>query len=286
MNPLFKKGQARDYKDFIIYILEQIHKELKSKIRTNYNADQPLNQYDRNNVFNNFLNDFSKNCSIISDTFFGLTETTNECLYCKKIYNNLYLNNPICYNYGKFNCLIFPLEEVKSYKNNMNIMSNNVYMNNINQDNSVTLDDCFIFNQKTDLFTGENRNYCNICKQLYDSYYTSKIYSPPNNLIIILDRQKNNIYNIKLNFGETINITQYVICNYGNQWIYNLYGVITHFDQNTSNSHFVASCKSPVDNKWYRYNDDIVNPINDVLNEIINFGTPYILFYQKQNKNI
>ena len=212
----------------------------------------------------------------------------NECLNCKKNYNFQNLNNPICYNYGKFNCLIFPLEEVKSYKNNMNymdIMSNMNYMNNINQDNSVTLDDCFIFNQKTDLFTGENRIYCNICKQLYDSYYTSKIYSPPNNLIIMLDRQKNNIYNIKLNFGETIDITQYAICKDGSRWIYNLYGVITYIDQKTSDSYFVASCKSPVDNKWYRYNDDIVNPINDIQNEVINFGTPYILFYQKQNKN-
>ena len=30
----------------------------------------------------------------------------------------------------------------------------------------VSLDDCFNFNQKTELFTGENKNFCNICKQL------------------------------------------------------------------------------------------------------------------------
>ena len=327
MNPLFKKGQAGDSKDFIIFILEQIHKELKSKISKNYNVVQPLNQYDRDNAFNYFLNDFTKDCSIISDAFFGFTETTNECLNCKKNYNSQYLKNPICYNYGIFNCLIFPLEEVKNYKNNMNYMNNmrninymnnmgymnNIgyinnmsnmgsmnnmnnmnnmgymnnmnYVNNINQENSVTLDDCFLYNQKTDLFTGENKNYCNICKQLYDSYYTSKIYSSPNYLILILNRGKNNIYNIKLYFSETIDITQFVVCNNGNQWIYNLYGVITHIGESGPNAHFVASCKSPVDNKWYRYNDAFVNPINDFQKEIINFGTPYILFYQK-DKNL
>ena len=324
MNPLFKKGQAGDSKDFIIYILEQIHKELKSKVKTNYTVDQPLNQYDRNNAFNNFLIDFSSECSIISDAFFGFNETTNECLNCKNYYNNQYLKNPICYNYGIFNCLIFPLEEVKKFKSNMNYMNNmnnmnymnnmnnmgymnnmnnmgymnnmnnmgymnnmnNMnYMNNINQENSVTLDDCFLYNQKTDLFTGENRNYCNICRQLYDSYYTSKIYSCPNNLILILNRGKNNIYNIKLYFNEKIDITQYVVINDGSQWIYNLYGVITHIGESGPNAHFVASCKSPVDNKWYRYNDAFVNPINDFQKEIINFGTPYILFYQK-NKNL
>ena len=298
MNPLFKKGQAGDSKDFIIYILEQMHKELKAKIKQNYSVDQPLNQYDRNNALAHFMEDFSRDCSIISDAFFGFTETTNECLNCKKKYNSCYLNNPICYNFGIFNCLIFPLEEVKNYKNKnlmqsffymnnnmnyMNNMNNMNFMNNISQNNSVTLDDCFSYNQKTDLFTGENKNYCNICKQSYDSYYTSKIYSCPNNLILILNRGKNNMYNIKLYFNETIDITQYVVINDGNKWIYNLYGVITHIGESGPNAHFVASCKSPIDNKWYKYNDAIVNPINNVQNEIINFGTPYILFYKKQN---
>ena len=121
MNPIFKKDKAGDSKDFIIYILEQLHKELKSKINTNFNIekDQPLNQYDRSNAFNYFLKDFSSESSIISDSFFGYNETTNECLNCKIYYNNRYLKNPICYNYGIFNCLIFPLEEVKNYKNKM-----------------------------------------------------------------------------------------------------------------------------------------------------------------------
>ena len=43
----------------------------------------------------------------------------------------------------------------------------------------------------------------------------------------------------------------------------------------------MALCKSPIDNKWYRYDDDIVKPIKNVNNDIIEFGTPYILFYEK-----
>ena len=45
----------------------------------------------------------------------------------------------------------------------------------------------------------------------------------------------------------------------------------------------MSSCKSPVDNKWYRYNDALVNPIKDFRKEVFNFGTPYILFYHKNN---
>ena len=185
MNPLFKTGQAGDAKDFIIFILEQLHKELKKPVNIQGNKILiPLNQYDKNNAFNYFFNNFQKECSIISDIFFGFTETTNECLYCKNFYNSNGQSNPICYNYGLFNCLIFPLEEVKNMKYNNNMINNN----------PVSLYDCFWYNQKSEYFTGENRNYCNICKQLYDSIYTTRLFISPNVLVLILNRGKGNIY--------------------------------------------------------------------------------------------
>ena len=281
MNPLIKQGQAGDSKDFIIFILEQLHKELKKSVKNNNNniQEQPLNQYDKNNAFNHFFNDFQNECSIISDLFFGFTETTNECLNCKNIYNSQGLNNPICYNYQIFNCLIFPLEEVKKMKNN-SIQCNNIQMN---QNNRVNLYECFFYNQKTELFTGENRNYCNICKQLYDSLYTSKIFISPNILVLILNRGKGNIYDVKLDFTEIIDIGQFVLQKDKPQIIYNLYGVITHIGQSGPSAHFMASCKSSVDNKWYRFNDAMINPITNIQKEVIEFGTPYILFYQKNN---
>ena len=160
------------------------------------------------------------------------------------------------------------------YVNNINILNNN-------QNNCVNLYDCFLYNQKTEVFTGENRNYCNMCKQLYDSSYQSKIYSSPNFLILILNRGKNNIFDVKLNFDIELDLTHFVILKDKPKLIYRLYGVITHIGQSGPNAHFVASCKSPIDNKWYRYNDAFVNPITNIQKEIIDFGTPYILFYQK-----
>ena len=273
MNPLFKQGQAGDSKDFIIFILEQLHKELKKPTGfQDNNQNQVLDQYNRQNAQNFFFSDFKKEGSIISDHFFGFTETTNECLYCKQNYFYRGLPAPICYNYGLFNVLIFPLEEVKKMKNNYYQM----YQNNM-----VTIYECFIYNQKTELFTGDNRNYCNICKQTWDSNYTSKIFVSPNILILILNRGRGNVYNVKLGFYEMIDISQYVLLKDKPQLIYNLYGVISHIGESGPNAHFVASCKSPIDNKWYRYNDAFVNPIKDFKNEVIDFATPYILFYQK-----
>ena len=69
------------------------------------------------------------------------------------------------------------------------------------------------------------------------------------------------------------------------QILYCLYGVITHIGQSGPNAHFIASCKSPVDNNWYRYNDAIVSPITNFISDVLEFGTPYILFYRKINNN-
>ena len=326
MNPLFQQGQPGDSKDFIIFILEQIHKELK---RPNKNINKPninLDQYNKQSALENFFYDFQSELSIISDVFYGFNETTNECLNCKNIYNSQgNMNNPICYNYGIFNVIIFPLEEVKNMKNsNMqnNFMQNNYIQNNYMQtnymqttyiqnnfmqnnfmpnncfqnsgnitpynynvqpieNNTVTLFDCFCYNQKVEKFTGENRNYCNICKQLYDSFYCSKIFSSPNVLILILNRGRGNVFNVKLEFSETIDITQFVLQKDKPQMIYKLYGVITHIGESGPNAHFVAACKSYINDKWYRFNDAFINPINDFQKEVLNFGTPYILFYQK-----
>ena len=64
--------------------------------------------------------------------------------------------------------------------------------------------------------------------------------------------------------------------------IYDLYGVVTHLGESGDSGHFVASCKSPCDNKWYRYNDSIVHQIFNIKSEIIDLGNSYILFYQKR----
>ena len=47
MDPKFKQGQAGDSKDFIIFVLEQLHKELKRPISGINQIDITLNQYDR-----------------------------------------------------------------------------------------------------------------------------------------------------------------------------------------------------------------------------------------------
>ena len=286
MNPLFQKGQAGDAKDFIIYVLEQLHSELKKNMNIKKVELEPLNQYDRNNAMQHFFSEFQEELSIISDLFFGFNETTNICLDCKNEYSSKGQAFPICYNYGIFNCIIFPLEEVKIMKNKfMQIynLQDNRGLNAMNN-NRVSLIECFIYNQKTDKFTKNNQNYCNICRKLADSNYTSKIYISPNILILILNRGKGNKFDVKLDFAEIIDISDFVIFKEKPKITYNLFGVVTHLGESGPYAHFIASCKSHIDNAWYRFNDGLVYPIKDFQKEVHDYGNPYILFYQK-NKN-
>jgi len=274
MNPLFKLGQAGDSKDFILFLLEQLHLELK-KPCSNYQKmdNRPLNQYDRTNSLNHFMDEFKKELSIVTDIFFGVQETRTQCFNCRNIYSSQGRNPPICYNFQIFDFIIFPLEEVRKMKNR------NTFNNS--DDNIVNLYDCFKYNQEPIIFIGENRNHCNICNKLNDCSYTTFIYSAPNILILILNRGKNNMFKVKIDFSEEIDITDFVQMKDKNKRLkYSLTGVITHLGESGPDAHFIASCKSSVNNRWYRFNDALVNIINDIQKDILHFGTPYILFYR------
>jgi ubiquitin C-terminal hydrolase len=277
MNPLLKNGQSGDLKDFITFLLEQFHKELRKSKENNRdinNRNVTINHYDKQETMNYFFEEFMKETSIISDLFFGIIETTTVCQNCKVNYNSRGMNNPIFYDYQKINCIIFPLDEINNYKNSdMQNINFNYYMN---QNNIVSIYDCFIFYQKTKIL---NQYFCKDCNQVNDSLYTTNIHSPPNILIIILDRGKDNVFNVKFEFTERIDITNFILAKEKPIIEYDLYGVIALIE---NTGRFIASCKSSLDNKWYRYNDSIVTPINDIRRDVIDFGTLYILFYQKK----
>ena len=98
---------------------------------------------------------------------------------------------------------------------------------------------------------------------------------------MILNRGKANMYHVILKCPIAINLTKFVL-NAKEQYIYTIYGVITHIGESGQSGHFIAFCKSPVDGKWYKYNDSIVSEIKDFNLEVVNFQTPYILFYERK----
>ena len=118
--------------------------------------------------------------------------------------------------------------------------------------------------------------------QVTDSNYYSSLEASPKILIILL-KQEDRINNkIKLEFNRILDITNYVSQKNGNQNIqYKLIGVISHSSDNKNNIQYFAHCLSPIDEKWYTYNDAMVNEIDNFQKNIIDTGFHDILFYKK-----
>ena len=301
MNPLFQGVKANDSKDLVNFIIMTLHSELNEgkKYQDDFNPPQE-NESEMLKYFTQSY--FHENKSIICDLFYGINGKIYQCSLC----------NVQKYNFQVFFFLIFPLEEVRKFKigilqqqlmqqmQQMQLMQmnnqNNIYMNNINNINNpmfylqamnnlnnincVKINDCFDYYRKIDIMDGENAMYCNNCQKLCKANYSTYIVNSPEILIIILNRGKGIEFNVKLEFGEYLNIQNYVKeQNVSNN--YKLIGVVSHFGENSESGHFIAYCKSPIDGYWYKYNDDSVTSVNDFQKEIIDFAMPYILFYQR-----
>ena len=130
--------------------------------------------------------------------------------------------------------------------------------------------------------SGENAMFCNRCQRNTNTNICTNLVYAPNILIIILNRGKGKEFDVKLNFREDLDISNYVEIN-NTGTLYKLIGVITHLGESGMSGHFIAFCKDPDDFKWYKFNDAIVTPVIDFQKEVIDFGMPYLLFYQKNN---
>ena len=218
-------------------------------------------------MLNYFLQNFIKdNRSFISDNFYKTIQTRIDCLNC----------NSKKYNYEIFSYLIVPLDEVVKYKANKLMMNMNQISNN-NID-SININECFEFYQRNQILSGENAIPCNKCKLIYSSNYFSFIFIAPEILILIFEKNKGS--KIKLEFNIDLNLYNNII-ERQTGFNYNLIGVVSKFGEFGVNECFIAFCKSPIDNIWYKYNNDFVSKVINFNFEITNSGEPLILFYQK-----
>lgn len=106
----------------------------------------------------------------------------------------------------------------------------------------------------------------------------------PEVLVIFINRLEGFNSRIIFQFYEKLYLQNYI--QYKDVgFCYNLIGVIATHDNNLMEKHFFAFCKSPIDSKWYKYDDDKVSHIVDTNQEILKNNIPYILFYQNANSN-
>ena len=278
MNPLFKGIAANDAKDLVNFIIMTLHQEL-NKVKKTFNVNNNIifDQKNKDLMFQHFANNFmSINQSIISDLFYAINCTITECGLC----------HTKLYNYQTYFFIIFPLEEVRKFKynNQFNFININNFFNfnniNNNQNNIVDIYDCFNYDKKINIMSGSNSIYCNFCKINCNGSMVTYLTTGPEILILLLNRGKGIEFDVKINFYENLDLKNYIGLKQTG-YNYKLIGVITHIGESSMSGHFIAYCKDPITNKWYKYNDAIVSDVNDFNKEVINFANPYLLFYQK-----
>ena len=276
-NNTFSAEKPNDAKDFLIFIIGKLHQELNE-------PDQKPQLYDiveQRDPLSNFISYFTSNYkSIISDLFNWMNQVKRICSNCKAQ----------ILSYQTFPYLILDLEKTRKdvFQNNHNstIIDNqngnntelfkywlNSYYNQ-KENIPIELIDCIkYYSTKQNQFELP----CPYCKKYCLQTSINKIYSSPNIFVFILNRGKNNIFSVKMNYPPILELSKYIESDKCPN-TYELIGVITHLGVSGPGGHFIAFCKSPIDEKWYRYNDDKVTEADKF--NIYNEGVAYILFYR------
>ena len=262
MNPLFRGIAANDSKDLILFLYETMHNEINK-----------INQYAQNNNYNNntelqmFRNNYySKNSSFLIKTFYFEQQSDLKCLFC----------NFSKSSYNITNILIFPLEKVREY----------LVKKNPNGFWSVTLENCFENYQEPEILSGMNQIFCNNCRRQANASTRNSMFTSPEVLTIILNRGKGLEFQVEFEYPLILNLDKFVNDKNSNNK-YELIAVLTHIGPSGMAGHFIAFCKSPVDDKWYCYNDadvqEVIDPRQQNNDQIE--GIPYVLYYQRYNSN-
>ena len=264
INPLFEDISTNNEKDLINFIIMTLHEELnETQINPNYALESNYEnifeiQKDKIQMYTKFVNSFNKShSSFIQSLFFAVNYNMCQCLNCQAL----------TYNFQIYYYLFFPLEEVRKFKSNYN-----------NIINEINLSDCFDYARSENIMKDDNAVYCNYCKQISPNSMRTMLFSSPEILIIILNREND----IKINFDFILNLSNYIEMKDNNMFCqYDLIGIVCKDNTNEANDEFLAYSKGYYDNNWYKYDKTTVEPINHFRSQVIDTFIPYLFLYKK-----
>ena len=228
-----------------------MHAELNYYGNKKLKSVPKCNQLYKQQSYNFFMEVNSNlNLSIFSYLFYGILISNTKCSGCKKT----------LYNYQYFQFLSFPAF-------NFDDKFFNIYQG-------------FKEFKKPELMKGDNQCYCQKCKGLRDAIVTSKLFYTPPYLIINIDYGKDKKYKPKrLDFGEKIDLTDFTDKQYEEN-TYELIAISTHIGRSGNSGHYIAYCKNINNNKWYKFNDSIVD---ECYFSEVNSNSPYLLIFKRRN---
>lgn len=244
----------------IVYLLNKLHEELNTD-KNNGNNFSDINMNiatNRDATINNGIQNFIKNNKSIIFNYFNWFEIKEtKCMRCN---NELFSLR----NFSTFELDIFGCARYKKLQ-------------------SVKLEDCLNFYNTTKI----KKNFCHFCKEYKEATISTQIYSSPNIFIFLLNLENKDRENDDVNFilEKHINLGNFIENKIGPSK-YDLNGIVF---LNKIKKKYISLCLSPVDSRWYLYDDEKVeltdydNFIQQENNNTLNYQ-PFILLY-KNSRN-
>ena len=244
----------------IVYLLNKLHEELNTD-KNNGNNFSDINMNiatNRDATINNGIQNFIKNNKSIIFNYFNWFEIKEtKCMRCN---NELFSLR----NFSTFELDIFGCARYKKLQ-------------------LVKLEDCLNFYNTTKI----KKNFCHFCKEYKEATISTQIYSSPNIFIFLLNLENKDRENDDVNFilEKHINLGNFIENKIGPSK-YDLNGIVF---LNKIKKKYISLCLSPVDNRWYLYDDEKVeltdydNFIQQENNNTLNYQ-PFILLY-KNSRN-
>ena len=241
----------RNIYKFLNFFLYQLHEELISDLTPSYNFI-----FENRNEIQHFKKSIENQNSKIGEIFNIFCENFIQC--SKEKIKTDYQFKPSLFLY---------FELIKSKYNNRD---------------EISLEECLRIRREKYVSSSKNE-FCKSCKEnCYVLHYRRFLFSKIIIIMFCYDENENQV--MKLNFKKQIDLANYTKLpendNNKNKLIYNLYGIITLVKDNSGDK-YLALCKNKENHNWYRFDDENIYYINDVENDIINYGKPLILFYNK-----
>ncbi|XP_031784863.1 ubiquitin carboxyl-terminal hydrolase 8 isoform X2 [Nasonia vitripennis] len=242
----FENFDQQDSHEFLMFLLDWMHNDLKQKIKTRYDRALTIAETEWEKSMNG-------QSSVISKLFFGQLRSTIECLYC----------NQNSTTYETFNSLTMSLPTT----------------------NKCTLDECvkkFVSGQRVSGWKCPN---CKVPREGMKKFDIAKLphiivihlnrFGETSGWL----EKKNTAVDFPL---TNFIMRHYVVqdndnFNNSQSYNYNLYAMSNHYGT-MEGGHYTAYCKSNHQNKWYKYDDHTVSEVQ--ANVVKNQSTSaYLLFY-------
>ena len=228
----------------IIYFFEILHKELNTlKDNTNIILEPKINDIES-----------VKKCGIQNFVFFNNSIISNQLNLFEIVEFQCFICNSKIYNFLTNNH--FKLDILGTYKKMKR--------------RKITIKDCLQYQS-----IKKETKFCHNCKMLNPMKKISNLFSTSNLLLFILDRgNSENLDYLPFDLEEKIDFSN-VIENQNSPSKYELFGVISA-TLKIDDYKYVCFCKSPIDKKWYYYDNEIIEETQIDLLINLNDGKQYI----------